>query len=61
MSTHHNLTLDPQMEGQLEQFEIQQDKVQPYLDHRKKLLDLGLAIPIIQQATRLTEEEIRAL
>jgi hypothetical protein len=49
------------MEGQLEQFEIQQDKVQPYLDHRKKLLDLGLAIPIIQQATRLTEEEIRAL
>ena len=37
MSTQHNLTLDPQMEGQLEQFEIQQDKVQPYLDNRKKL------------------------
>ena len=27
----------------------------------KKMLDLGLAIPIIQQATGLTEEEIRAL
>ena len=37
MDKQPNLMLDPQMEGQLSQFEISPEKVQPYLDHPERM------------------------
>ena len=37
MRTQDNLSLDPRMEEQLQQFQIEQEKVQPYMDHPERL------------------------